>query len=156
LYRFSFASWITSAEPFASHGRKRLRPFIPVGIFGPTGSDVPDVFLDTGAEFSLFPEWVGWRIGVRRHSKSPNFSVGSSIGGAAVIAWFAPVELEIRDPAGIQPPFRWSAIVGFTPAGTFSTGHFAGLLGVNGGFDQFQSAEFGWAATSGPEIVIRT
>jgi hypothetical protein len=127
-----------------------------VGIIGPTGSDTPDVYLDTGAEFCLFPEWIAWRIGVRRQPSTPVLSVGSSISGVGVVAWFAPVELEIRDLAHASAPFRWSAVVGFTPSGSFSVGHIAGLLGVNGGFDQFQRTEFDWSSLAGPEVVIRT
>jgi hypothetical protein len=96
-----------------------VRPFIRIGIHGPAGFDTPDVYLDTGAEFCLFPEWVGRLIGVHRQANSPVVSVGSSISGAGVIAWFAPVELEIQDPSNVQPPFRWPAVVGFTPSGTF-------------------------------------
>ena len=83
-------------------------------------------------------------------------TVSSSISGVSVIAWFAPIGLEIRDPANVQPTFRWPAVVGFTPAGTFSSGQVAGLLGVNGGLDQFQSVEFDWSSMTGPEVLIRT
>jgi hypothetical protein len=72
------------------------------------------------------------------------------------MAWFAPVDLQIDDPNGVQAPFRWRAVVGFTPAGTFSIGQGSGILGVNGGLDQFQRTEFDWAGLNGPEVVIRT
>jgi hypothetical protein len=47
-------------------------------------------------------------------------------------------------------------LVGFTPAGTFSAGQVAGILGINGGLDQFQLVEFDLNALGGPEVVIRT
>ena len=156
LYRFPFPAWSASNEPFSRSGRKHLRPYIGVKIIGPTSTVFFDAYLDTGAEFCLFPERIGRRIGVRQQTNSPVLSVGSSISGIGVVAWFAPVTLQIEDPVGIQAPFRWSATVGFTPAGTFGQSPIAGLLGVDGGLDQFQRVEFEWAALGSPEVVIRT
>ena len=142
LYRFPFPAWSPSTEPFARQGRKRLRPFIRLTVLGTTAAQGLPIFVDTGAEFSLFPEWVAWRVGLRRQPASPVLTVGSSVSGVGVVAWFAPVELQIDDPAGAQAPYRWPAVVGFTPAGSFATGSVSGVLGVNGGLDRFQRAEF--------------
>ena len=73
-----------------------------------------------------------------------------------VPAWFETVELELRDPAGVHRPFRWKSVVGFTSRGSFSKTSASGILGINGGLDQFQRVEFDWSAPSGPEVVIRT
>jgi hypothetical protein len=156
LYRFSFPAWSPSIEPFARQGRKRLRPSIRLTVIGPQSSEEFEVVVDTGAEFSVFPEWVGWRVGLRRQPNSPVQTVVSSVSGSGAVAWFAPAELLILDPGGVQAPHRWPAIVGFTPAASFSTGPIAGVLGVNGGLDRFQRVEFDWSALGGPEVVLRT
>jgi hypothetical protein len=115
-----------------------------------------DAYLDVGSELCLFPEWVAWRTGLRRQPHSATLPVGSSVSGTGVVAWFATVSLQVIDPTGVQTPFRWPAVVGFTPAGSFATSPVAGLLGVNGGLDQFQRVEFDWSALGGPEVVLRT
>jgi hypothetical protein len=81
--------------------------------------------------------------------------MGSSLGVTGTLTWFARVELQINDPSGVIPPFRWPATVGFTPAGSFATGSVSGVLGVNGGLDQLQRVEFDWSALGGPEVVLR-
>jgi hypothetical protein len=133
-----------------------LRPFIGLRLIGPAGELRFDAYLDTGSEFCLFPEWIARRIGLRQQPQSLTMPVGSSVGGAGVVAWFEAVDLQIDDPANIQPSHRWKAIVGFTPVDTFASSPIAGLLGVNGGLDQFQRIEFDWHSLAGPEVVIRT
>jgi hypothetical protein len=81
--------------------------------------------------------------------------MGSSITRIGLPTWFAPVELQINDPADVIRPHRWSAVVGFTPVGSFAIGRAAGILGVNGGLDQLQRVEFDWSALGGPEVVVR-
>jgi hypothetical protein len=81
--------------------------------------------------------------------------MGSSITRTGYATWFAPVRLQIDDPAGIVPPFVWPAVVGFTPTGSFAVGRAAGILGINGGLDAFQRVEFDWAAAGGPEVIVR-
>ena len=36
------------------------------------------------------------------------------------------------------------------------SGQASGILGINGGLDQFQRVEFDWQAVAGPEVIIRT
>jgi hypothetical protein len=114
------------------------------------------VVIDTGADCCLFPEWVAWRVGLKRTPGSPVQTMGSSLGVTGSLVWFARVELQVNDPRGVTLPFRWSAVVGFTPAGRFTTGSISGVLGVNGGLDRFQRIEFDWSALGGPEVVLRT
>ena len=112
--------------------------------------------LDTGGQCCLFAEWVAWRIGLKRMPLSPTQMLGSSITQSGSLAWFAPVKLQVDDPADIIRPHGWKAVVGFTPVGSFAVGRAAGVLGVNGGLDQLQRVEFDWQALAGPEVVIRT
>jgi hypothetical protein len=124
-------------------------------LIGPRTREPVNVVLDTGSECCLFPEWIAWRAGLRRAPTSPTVPMGSSVSRTGWSAWFERVELQLEDPTGIQPPFRWSAVVGFTGAGSF-TGRHNGVLGVNSGLDQFQRVEFDWSAFGGPEVVLRT
>jgi hypothetical protein len=81
--------------------------------------------------------------------------MGSSVTLTGVPAWFETVQLELRDPAGVHRPFRWTSVVGFTGRGSFAKSAASGILGTNGGLDAFQRVEFDWAAASGPEVVVR-
>jgi hypothetical protein len=112
--------------------------------------------LDAGGECCLFPEWVAWRIGYRQTPASPVQLMGSSVSQTGFAAWFETVELELIDPAGVHPPFRWTAPVGFTGHGSFGKSSTYGILGVNGGLARFRRVEYDWSALSGPEVVIRT
>ncbi len=96
------------------------------------------------------------RIGLKRLPGSPTRTMGSSLTRTGLPTWFAPVELQIEDPAGVIRPYEWSAVVGFTPTGSFPVGRAAGVLGVNGGLDRLQRVEFDWQALAGPEVVVRT
>jgi len=142
--------------PFAVRGRIASRPTIWLTIIGPRAADTVQVVADTGGECCLFAEWVAWRIGLKRTPGSPTHTMGSSITRTGFPTWFSPVELQIDDPTGVIRPHRWPAVVGFTPAGSFTKGRAAGILGVNGGLGQLQRVEFDWAALAGPEVVIRT
>ncbi|HEX4588511.1 MAG TPA: hypothetical protein VH120_01185, partial [Gemmataceae bacterium] len=115
-----------------------------------------DVILDTGAECCLFAEWVGRLVGLKQLPASPVITIGSSVSRTGVSAWFQRVELQLDPVGGVGTPFRWTGVVGFTPIQTFTAGRASGILGVNGGLDQFQRVEFDWSAAAGPEVVIRT
>jgi hypothetical protein len=132
------------------------QPVINLWLIGPAAARRFHVVLDTGAECCLFPEWVAWQTGLHQSSASPTLGMGSQVSRTGWSAWFARVELEVRDPAAILPPFRWPAVVGFTGRGSFGTTSVAGVLGVNGGLDRFRRVEFDWSALSGPEVVLRT
>jgi hypothetical protein len=82
--------------------------------------------------------------------------MGSNVSRTGFAAWFETVELELIDPAGVLPPFRWAAPVGFTGRGSFAKSSINGILGVNGGLDHFRRVEYDWSALAGPEVVIRT
>jgi hypothetical protein len=82
--------------------------------------------------------------------------MGSSVSRTGFPAWFETVDLRLDPSAGGGPSFRWPAMVGFTPRGSFMSGHVSGILGVNGGLDRFQRVEFDWATLTGPEVIIRT
>jgi hypothetical protein len=103
----------------------------------------------------LFPEWVAWRVGLRQTPAAPTVNMGSSLSQTGWWAWLETVDLELEDPTGVLPPFRWSAVVGFTGTGSFKGRH-NGIVGVNGGLDAFQRVEFDWSALGGPEVVLRT
>jgi Aspartyl protease len=154
VYQIPLAAAAPSQFPYARHGRLFHQPIIDIYVRGPRGRHPVSAVLDTGAECCLFPEWVAWRIGLRQTPAAPTGLMGSSLSRTGWNAWFATVELELEDPARILPPYRWSAVVGFTGTGSFKGRH-NGILGVNGGLDAFQRVEFDWSALAGPEVVVR-
>jgi hypothetical protein len=79
----------------------------------------------------------------------------SSVSRTGFSTWFQTVDLQIEDPTGVGPLFRWTAVVGFTGVGSFHATPATGILGVNGGLDHFQRIEFDWSALGGPEVVVR-
>jgi hypothetical protein len=155
LFRFPLPPAQPSSQPFAASGFAADRPIIPLTVIGPRTAVQLYVVLDTGAECCLFAEWVAVRTGLGRTSAAPVATMGSSVSRTGFPVWFERVGLQLNDPAGVGRPFRWPAVVGFTPVGSFWAGRASGILGVNGGLDRFQRIEFDWSALGGPEVVVR-
>lgn len=156
VFTFPLPSAANSTLPYSRRGRKFGQPMVELWLRGPLSTMMVDSVIDTGAECCLFPEWVGWRVGLKQKPTSPVLPMGSTIIHTGTAAWFDAVELELRDAAGVHRPFRWTAVVGFTGRGAFGKTSAYGILGVNGGLDQFQRVEFNWQSSAGPEVVIRT
>jgi hypothetical protein len=123
---------------------------------GPKAVERVNAVIDTGSACCLFPEWVAWRVGLWQTKSAPQARMGSNITSTGTTAWFETVELELRDSAGVHPPFRWSTVVGFTGRSSFGKTSAYGILGINGGLDRFRRVEFDWQALAGPEVIIRT
>jgi hypothetical protein len=137
VYQIPLPPAVPSNQPYARNGRQFRQPVIKLFLIGPRERESVDAVPDTGGECCLSPEWLAWRIGFRRTNAAPVLTVGSSVSQTGVTTWFQAVELELVDPAGIQPPFRWPATIGFTGRGSFSRLNTFGVLGVNGGLDRF-------------------
>jgi hypothetical protein len=156
VYQYPLSPAIPSVAPYARGGQAFAQPVIRLWMIGPRGVERVRTVLDPGAECCLFPEWVAWRVGYRQSPASPVQPMGSSVSRTGFDAWFETVSLELRDPAGVHPPFRWAAPVGFTGRGSFAKSSAYGIIGINGGLDRFRRVEYDWSALSGPEVVIRT
>ncbi len=155
VFQFPLSPAVSSNVPYARRGRAFGQPLIDLWVTGPKLTEKVRAVLDPGGECCLFPEWVAWRIGLRQTPSSPIVTMGSSVTLTGLPAWFAPVGLDLRDPAGVHRPFRWTSVVGFTGRGSFAKSAASGILGINGGLDQFQRVEFDWSAAGGPEVVVR-
>ncbi|HEX8200948.1 MAG TPA: hypothetical protein VF590_10695, partial [Isosphaeraceae bacterium] len=87
--------------------------------------------LDTGADETVFEEWIAARIGVDL-SQAPTETV-SLVGRPQTPCRYATVELLITD---IQETYHWLSLVGFVPARLPYQ-----IIG-HAGFPQFFEAEF--------------
>jgi hypothetical protein len=124
---------------------------------GPNGAAFSlAVIVDSGADYSVFPQWVAGRLGFSLAGTPPDLTTVSSVGGGGLPAWFRPVTLEVQDLGGVQRPFRWDAWVGFVAGPSFATSLVSGVLGVNGALDHFRRVEFDWYSLQNPEVVLRT
>lgn len=156
VYQFTLLPAANSTLPYARRGRMFGQPIVELWMVGPRAVERVNSVIDSGAECCLFPEWVAWRVGLRQKLTSPVLPMGSTITHTGTSAWFDAVELELRDSAGVHPPFRWSTVVGFTGRGSFGKTSAYGILGINGGLDRFRRVELDWQALAGPGVVIRT
>jgi hypothetical protein len=91
-------------------GSIRHRPIIPVRITGPRNFVVRDSLLDTGADETIFEEWIASRIGLDL-SQAPTETV-SLVNRPTLPCRYATVELLITD---MRETYRWPALVGFVP-----------------------------------------
>jgi hypothetical protein len=91
-------------------GSIRHRPVIPVRITGPRNFVVRDSLLDTGADETVFEEWIASAIGVDL-SRAPTETV-SLVNRPPLPCRYATVELRITD---MRETCRWPALVGFVP-----------------------------------------
>jgi hypothetical protein len=116
-------------------GLVRHLPLLDVGVDGPTASRVLRCRVDTGADDTIFPEWLAQQIGLDL-SVAPVCD-GRNASGAAVQYRCVQVTLRISD--GIES-CSWQAMVGFlaSPRGT-------GLLGLAGFLEHFDATARGRA-----------
>jgi hypothetical protein len=122
-------------------GSIRHRPIIPVRITGPGNFVVQDSLLDTGADETVFEEWIASAIG-RDLSQAPTETV-SHVGRPQLPCRYTTIELLVTD---IRETYRWPALVGFVPVKLPYQ-----ILG-HAGFLQFFDAEFRGAG----RVVILT
>jgi hypothetical protein len=112
-------------------GSVRHRPILAVRLAGPGNFIVRDSLLDTGADETVFEEWIASAIGLDL-SQAPTETV-SQLGRPPLPCLYATVELRITD---IRETYRWPALVGFVAARLPYQ-----ILG-HAGFLQFFEAEF--------------
>jgi hypothetical protein len=91
-------------------GSIRHRPIIPVRITGPLNFIVRDSLPDTGADETIFEEWIAARVGVDL-SQAPAETV-SLVNRPPLPCQYATVELLITD---MRESYCWPALVGFVP-----------------------------------------
>jgi hypothetical protein len=109
----------------------RPRPIIPVDVIGPQLTWGTRCLLDTGAEDTVFPDYVAAGAGIDLTNATTG--KGSGVGMAALTLRFAPVTLRVTDGHERR---EWQTLVGFTS----SCLRYA-LLGF-AGFLQFFTATF--------------
>jgi hypothetical protein len=79
-------------------------------LIGPLRSWPLDALVDTGAEDTVFPEWVANAIGLDL-TKAPT-GTGAGVGGTPVVLRYAQITLRIADNNERR---EWQAWAGFTP-----------------------------------------
>jgi hypothetical protein len=109
----------------------RARPVIAVAVIGPAATWSGDGLVDTGAEDTVFPEWIASRAGIDLTS-APTGTAGG-VGTGVYPVRYAEVPLRITDNLERR---EWRAWVGFTAAPLRRP-----LLGIVG-FLQFYTATF--------------
>jgi hypothetical protein len=101
----------------------RPRPIVTVSLMSPTGYDLQDALVDSGADDTVFPEDVAIHLGL----DLSNAPVGeaSGVGSTAIQLRFAPIELRLTDGREFR---QWTAVVGFSPRIKQSLLGYAGCL----------------------------
>ncbi len=131
--RFPYLT-VPALRPVYPLGGIRVRhvPAIEVRLLGPGGVFDRLCRLDSGADDTIFPEWVAQRIGLDL-TNAP-WGESSPVGGSALYYRYATVSLRLDDG---RENCEWKAIVGFLPNLR------GGLLGVSGFFQFFDVTLFG-------------
>jgi hypothetical protein len=109
----------------------RPQPLVPVTLIGPGNSNLVEGLLDSGAEDTVFPEYLAARVGLDLTNAPTGSATG--VGGPPIPLRYAEVSLRI---AGAQELREWRAWVGFTTVALRRP-----LLGF-AGFLQFFTATF--------------
>jgi hypothetical protein len=117
-----------TAGPVLSLGGRwsRPQPIIPVSLVGPTAAVARDCRLDSGADDTVFPEWVAVRCGVDL-TAAPQ-GTARAVGVLTYPVRFAQARLRVTDGVEMH---EWPAWLGFTTARMVPP-----LLGI-AGFLQF-------------------
>lgn len=87
------------------------RPIVAVRITGPTGSQLRDGLLDSGADETVLDPSVATLIGVDL-SKAPQREI-NLVGRGRIRCRYAMVQLRITD--GKLETYEWDTMVGFAP-----------------------------------------
>ena len=99
-------------QPSLGGGLDRPRPITPARIYGPSGDYLIDGQLDSGADDTIVPAWVGAAIGIDLTSIPEHFI--TLVGRPQPIRCrFLAVTLRITD--GLQETYKWPSVVGFVP-----------------------------------------
>jgi hypothetical protein len=111
--RFRYAPLATRLPIYPLGGALvRHRPLLAIEIAGPLGSRVLDASVDSGADDTLFPEYLAPRLGVDL-AKAPEGGEGRAVGGAPIAYRYAFVTLRLTDS---YEECQWEAIAGFVAA----------------------------------------
>jgi hypothetical protein len=97
--------------PSLGGGHARPRPIIAVRVAGPSGSHLIDGLLDTGADETVFEEWLAALIGLDL-TNSVHRDIGLVGRVQPVRVKYVSVNLCLTD--GMHEVCEWSAIIGFT------------------------------------------
>ena len=89
----------------------RPRPYVTIGLVGPSDSYVEDALLDTASDDTVFPNAAAAKIGI--DLRNAPIGEASGVGSAPIIVRYAAVELHLTDGKEFR---RWPAWVGFTAA----------------------------------------
>ncbi len=107
--RFAFQTVPTNRPVDSAEGiRVRHVPIMSVRLLGPLGLFDWDGRVDSGADDTIFPEWIAQRIGVDL-TKAP-WGESGSVGGSPIRYRYATVTLYLTDQV---ESCEWKAIVGF-------------------------------------------
>jgi hypothetical protein len=125
---------IPTGRPMASLGGRtvRPRPLVDVAVIGPAGTRAHRALLDSGADDTVFPDWIAAAIGVDL-SHAPMIPMHLATAVGTVPVRFASVALRLTDGREMR---EWPAVVGFTSARLIQS-----LLGFAGCL-QFFDANF--------------
>src|SRR4051812_22442151 len=85
----------SSPQPSLGGSLWRPRPILAVRITGPGGSVLRDGVLDTGADDSIFPDWIAGAIGL--DLTQAEWRDVALVGRRAVRCHYLPAELRITD-----------------------------------------------------------
>jgi hypothetical protein len=122
-------------EPVLTRGTRAgtvettYRPMIPIQLFGPAGDHEFTALVDTGADDTLFPDYLIRELGVVIPAN--DYAAISGIEGSMTLVRYGTIDLLIPEAGG---GYRWSARVGFHAGHRVALGH--------GGFLEYFTASF--------------
>jgi hypothetical protein len=125
---------VPSPQPVASLGGRfvRPRPLVDVSVTGPSSTRLCRALLDSGADDTVFPDWMAAAIGVDL-TNVPSVTIRLATAGRTVSVRYVTVTLRMTDGQEMR---EWPAVIACTP----SPLHYP-LLGF-GGCLQFFDATF--------------
>ncbi len=133
--KFPYIGYAVNENPLIPDGVV-FAPEVPVTVIGPAGDAIVLALVDTGGEFTLFPESVAHQIGATVEVDRGFHVTGFPGGTESMVAYPGIVELELhRDGESL----RWQTVVGFAP---FEENRYSarGVLGHAGCLEFFRSS----------------
>jgi Aspartyl protease len=132
--RFPYVPGASPQPVWALRGRSSIpHPLVTLTVIGPGGASVQRCLLDTGADYTVFPEQIATAIGLDLSASTTGTAY--PVGGGAATIRFAEVGLRL---AGNGEFHEWQSRVGFC-----SIPMKVPLLGFAGFFEYFTATFFG-------------